>query len=105
MHAAPLGRLAKQSIHNNAVILCVAKGILDPRLKATRQKGGKKTAFLIDKKASAEKINETFSKAASLRANGECVTVSAMKKNKRFQKEQLEKEGYPEFKEFFVEAR
>ena len=57
---------------------------------------GKKTAFLIDKKASPEKINETFEKAAQLRANGECVTVSAMKKNKRFQKEQLESGGYTE---------
>ncbi len=57
---------------------------------------GKKTAFLIDKKASPEKINETFMKAAELRAKGECVTVSAMKKNKRFQKEQLESGGYDE---------
>ena len=56
----------------------------------------KKTAFLIDKKASKDVINETFARAADLRSKGECVTVSAMKKNKRFQKEQLEKGGYDE---------
>ena len=32
--------------------------------------------------------------AAGLRAKGECVLVSMMNKNKKFQKEQLEKDGF-----------
>ena len=35
------------------------------------------------------------------RANGEQVLVVRMNKNKKFQKEQLSKEGYEEFVEFF----
>ena len=35
------------------------------------------------------------------RKNGEHTLVARMNKNKKFQKEQLEKEGYVEFKEFY----
>ena len=39
--------------------------------------------------------------AQQARANGEQVLVVRMNKNKKFQKEQLSKEGYEEFVEFF----
>ena len=38
------------------------------------------------------------------RAGGMQVLVAQMNKNKKFQKEQLMKEGYTEFKEFYKEA-
>ena len=38
------------------------------------------------------------------RKNGVQVLVAQMNKNKKFQKEQLGKEGYGEFKEFYRES-
>ena len=38
------------------------------------------------------------------RKNGVQVLVAQMNKNKKFQKEQLEKEGYTQFREFFREG-
>ena len=42
--------------------------------------------------------------AMEARKNGVQVLVAQMNKNKKFQKEQLEKEGYTQFKEFFREG-
>jgi histidyl-tRNA synthetase len=39
--------------------------------------------------------------ANDARANGQTVLVVRMNKNKKFQKEQLEAQGYEEFVEFF----
>ena len=39
--------------------------------------------------------------AQDARNNGEQILVARMNKNKKFQKEQLIKEGYEEFKEFY----
>ena len=39
--------------------------------------------------------------ASDARANGKQVLVVRMNKNKKFQKEQLNKEGYEDFVEFF----
>lgn len=58
-------------------------------------------AYLIEKNMPADKLTEIFRKAAKERENGGQVYVAVMKKNKKFQKEQLEAEGYQEFEEFF----
>jgi histidyl-tRNA synthetase len=39
-----------------------------------------------------------------LRAQGQQVLLVRMNKNKKFQKEQLTKEGYTQFKDFYREA-
>ena len=43
--------------------------------------------------------------AMTARKEGKIVLVAQMNKNKKFQKEQLGKEGYSEFKEFYKEDR
>lgn len=63
----------------------------------------KKKAYLIDKKASPERLKEVLDRAGKERAAGYKVSVSMMKKNKKFQKEQLAKDGYTEIEEFFAE--
>ena len=60
-----------------------------------------KKAFLIDKNMPAEKLCEVLKEAKAEREAGAQVLVALMNKNKKFQKEQLSKEGYTEFKEFF----
>lgn len=55
---------------------------------------GEKYAFLIEKGATDEKICEVIKEATALRAEGKQVLISQMNKNKKFQKEQLLKEGY-----------
>ena len=60
-----------------------------------------KKAFLVDKKASGELLQEVLERAGQEREKGIQVNVSMMKKNRKFQKEQLAKEGYTEFREFF----
>ena len=64
---------------------------------------GKKIAYLVDKKLSNEKYVEVIKEANEKRENGVNVLVVRMNKNKKFQKEQLIKEGYEEFKEFFAD--
>jgi histidyl-tRNA synthetase len=62
--------------------------------------GGKK-AYLIEKNMPAEKLTEILRQAEEERRNGTQVNISIMKKNKKFQKDQMMSEGYTEFKEFF----
>lgn len=61
----------------------------------------KKTAYLIEKGYPGEKLAEVIGQAQEARANGAQVLVVRMNKNKKFQKEQLIKEGYEDFVEFF----
>lgn len=63
-----------------------------------------KTAFLIEKGVSDGVMNEAMKEAMEARAKGITVLVSQMNKNKKFQKESLQKEGYTQFKEFYKEA-
>ena len=49
----------------------------------------------------AEKLGEIIGKAQEERAAGKQVLVVRMKKNKKFQKEKLDAEGYKEIIEFF----
>ncbi len=63
----------------------------------------RKVAFLIEKGAPSSLIASVMEEAAALRKDGTHVLVSMMNKNKKFQKEQLEKEGYTQdnLKEFY----
>lgn len=63
----------------------------------------KKKAYLIDKKASPERIKEVLLKAEKERDAGYRISINVMKKNKKFQKELLAKDGYTEIEEFFAE--
>lgn len=60
-----------------------------------------KIAFLIEKGMPNDKLPAIFKEAADLRKEGNTVCVTMMKKNKKFQKDQMMTEGYTEFKEFF----
>ena len=62
-----------------------------------------KTAFLYEKGVSTAKLKEIISEAEELRADGSIVLVAKMNKNKKFQKDQLGKEGYTDFREFYKE--
>ena len=61
----------------------------------------KKVAYLVEKKYPADKLVDVMNQAKEARANGQQVLVVRMNKNKKFQKEQLTKDGYEEFVEFF----
>lgn len=63
----------------------------------------KKKAYLIDKKAGPEKMKEVLLKAEKERDAGYRISINVMKKNKKFQKELLAKDGYTEIEEFFAE--
>ncbi|WP_313186598.1 histidine--tRNA ligase [Lacrimispora sp.] len=63
-----------------------------------------KVAFLIEKGVSDDVMNGAVKEAMEERAKGVTVLVSQMNKNKKFQKEGLEKEGYTLFKEFYKDA-
>ena len=64
----------------------------------------RKIAFLYEKNIDVNVLKDILKEAASLREAGNIVLVSKMNKNKKFQKEGLEKQGYTEFKEFYREA-
>lgn len=64
----------------------------------------RKIAFLYEKNIDGNVLKNILKEAASLREAGNIVLVSKMNKNKKFQKEGLEKQGYTEFKEFYREA-
>lgn len=64
----------------------------------------RKIAFLYEKNIDGNVLKNILKEAASLRNEGNIVLVSKMNKNKKFQKEGLEKQGYTEFKEFYREA-
>lgn len=61
----------------------------------------KKVAFLIEKGIQSEMLCDIISEAQAMRKTGTNVLVVRMNKNKKFQKEQLEEEGYAEFREFY----
>jgi len=61
----------------------------------------KKTAYLIEKGMNTDMLCDIMKHAANARQNGEQILVTRMNKNKKFQKEQLNLEGYMEFKEFY----
>lgn len=64
---------------------------------------GNKIAYLIEKNMPADKLLIILDKAKKAREDGAIVNIAIMKKNKKFQKEQMEAEGYTQFEEFFVD--
>ena len=64
-------------------------------------KEGAKVAYLIEKGVSGDALCDVIRKAQDARAEGKQVLVARMNKNKKFQKEQLQNEGYTEFVEYY----
>lgn len=62
-----------------------------------------KKAYLVEKNMPADQLLNVLKRAKEERQTGMQVTVAVMKKNKKFQKEQLQAEGYTQFQEFFVD--
>ena len=60
-----------------------------------------KKAYLLDKKLSSDKLVEVVKKAGEERKAGKSVNIVYMKKNKKFQKEQLIAEGYETIEEVY----
>mgnify|MGYP002580838234 FL=1 len=63
-------------------------------------KNGKKV-YLIEKNMPADKLLTILKQAQEERNAGTQINISIMKKNKKFQKDQMTAEGYTEFVEFF----
>ena len=66
---------------------------------------GAQKAYLIEKNMPADRLAQIFAQADQERKEGTQVNISIMKKNKKFQKDQMTTEGYTEFVEFFKEKR
>ncbi len=77
--------------------------ILTEQGKTSREPAAKKV-YLVEKGMDRERFARIMRQAMDERKSGACVLVSQMNKNKKFQKEQLTKEGYTEFTEFYREA-
>lgn len=60
-----------------------------------------KVAYLVEKNYPTDKLNEVIAKAQEERTAGKQVLVVRMNKNKKFQKEKLNAEGYKDIVEFF----
>ena len=60
-----------------------------------------RVAFLLEKGLSGERLREAMERAQNERAKGRSVLVVRMNKNKKFQKQQLEAQGYTDFEEFY----
>lgn len=76
------------------VMLLLERGYKVPTAKS-------KKAFLIEKGMNQEALLKVLSLAKEERLAGNQVQISIMKKNKKFQKEQLSLEGYNDIQEFF----
>ncbi len=63
-----------------------------------------KKAYLYEKGVSRQVLSQVIREAGRERAGGVQVLVCQMNKNKKFQKEQLQKQGYTEFREFYKDA-
>ncbi len=64
---------------------------------------GSKKAYLVEKNMPSDKMQKILQKAREERENGTIVNISVMKKNKKFQKDKMQEEGYTEFVEFFAD--
>ncbi len=63
---------------------------------------GAKTAYLIEKNMPQDRLLEILDKAKKEREAGKQINIAIMKKNKKFQKEQMMTEGYEIFEEFYA---
>ena len=78
------------------IMLLMERGFQIPQI-------GTKKALLIEKNMPAEGMMKVLKQAEEDRKNGSVVTIAVMKKNKKFQKEQLMAEGYTDIVEFFAD--
>ena len=62
-----------------------------------------KKAYLIDKKTSKEAMQKVIERAKADREKGIQVNINIMKKNKKFQREQLAAEGYEEIEMIYAD--
>lgn len=76
------------------ILLLLEKGFQVPSLPV-------KKAYLLEKGLPGEELSRVIAGAQKEREEGKQVLVVRMNKNKKFQKEQLAREGYTEFQEFF----
>ena len=61
-------------------------------------------AFLFEKGVDSARLAAVICEAMEERKKGVRVLVAQMNKNKKFQKEQLAKEGFEEFVEFYKDS-
>lgn len=61
----------------------------------------RRLAYLIEKGVAGDELCRIIAQAQEERKDGKQILVARMNKNKKFQKEQLIKEGYEEFREFY----
>ena len=66
--------------------------------------GKEKKAFLIEKNMPQEGMLKVLALAKKERENGRQVMIVNMKKNKKFQKEQLAEQGYTEITECYRDS-
>ena len=64
----------------------------------------RRIAYLVEKGVDGQALCDVIARAQAAREEGMQVLVVRMNKNKKFQKEQLEAQGYEEFVEFYKEA-
>lgn len=63
-----------------------------------------KVAYLIEKGVETDRLCEIIAQAQKEREAGKQILVVRMNKNKKYQKEQLAKDGYEQFVDFYKEA-
>ncbi len=76
------------------MMVLMEKGFTPPNARS-------KEAVLLDKNLSAEELTQVFADAQAARDDGHVVNVTNMKKNKKFQKENLAQQGYSEFHDIY----
>lgn len=79
------------------ILILMEQGFLVPGKR-------EKVAFLLEKNLPTERLKEAIDKAQKERQDGKAVLVVRMNKNKKFQKQQLEQEGYTSFEEFYARS-
>ena len=60
-----------------------------------------KKALLLDKKLDVDALADVFAEADKSRGKGQIINIVSMKKNKKFQKENLAAEGYTEIEDIY----
>ena len=79
------------------ILLLMERGFVVPNAPG-------KVAYLIEKGVTGDRLCEIIAQAQEARKEGKQVLVARMNKNKKFQKDNLMKEGYQEFVEFYKDA-
>ena len=93
---------AYEYLIENENTICIVSGGQGPNEPCTEAQG--MYEYLVEKGIDSDRLCEVITKAQEERANGTQVLVVRMNKNKKFQKEQLTKDGYEEFVDFYREA-